>query len=224
MSHLRHLRGVLFDLDGTLLDTAPDLAWACNTAVAEAGFRPLPAEALRPFVSGGATAMLRASLARDNGEVTIEPILQRMLALYEANIAVHTRLFEGMADVLDELERRGMAWGIVTNKLTRFTEPLLHRLDLARRPGCVISGDTCAESKPHPLPILEACRRIDRAPRDCVYIGDARRDIEAGHNAGMLTLAALYGYVPTDDPAEDWGAHGLLARPAELLDWLDGRA
>lgn len=224
MQNHRPLRGALFDLDGTLLDTAGDLAWACNTALSEAGFQSRPLESLKPHVSGGATAMLRHALGHDANGVDLEPLLLRMLALYEENIAVRTRLFDGMERVLEELERRGLAWGIVTNKLTRFTEPLLRSLDLLERPGCVISGDTCPESKPHPLPLLEACRRIGHAPGACVYVGDARRDIEAGRNAGMWTLAALYGYVPADDPAEAWGAHGLLARPAELLDWLDGQS
>lgn len=223
MSTAPRLKAVLFDLDGTLLDTAPDLAWACNTAASEAGLQALAVEDLKPLISGGASAMLRHTLAQNGHDLPFEPLLERMLALYEENIAVHTRFFDGMDVVLDELERRGLAWGIVTNKVTRFTEPLLRSLGLLERPGCVISGDTCAHSKPHPLPMLEACRRIERAPESCVYLGDARRDIEAGHNAGMSTLAALYGYVPADDPAEDWGAHGLLGQPRDLLGWLEVR-
>ncbi|QSA98982.1 phosphoglycolate phosphatase [Methylococcus sp. EFPC2] len=218
------LQAVLFDLDGTLLDTAPDLVSACNAALVEAGQRALPHDDLKPYISGGASAMLRHALTINACALPIEPLLERMLAVYEDNIAVHTRLFDGMEAVLDELEARGLAWGIVTNKVTRFTEPLLRALDLSQRPGCVVSGDTCAESKPHPLPMLEACRRIGRAPETCVYIGDARRDIEAGHNAGMSTLAARYGYVPADDPAHRWGAHGLLDRPEDLLNWLEERS
>ncbi len=218
-------RGVLFDLDGTLLDTAPDLVEACNIAATEAELLPQTLEDLRPLVSGGATAMLQHILAANGREVDdFEALLQRMLSLYQQNIAIHTRFFDGMDTVLAELENRGMNWGIVTNKHTRFTVPLLQSLGLHGRAGCVISGDTMAESKPHPMPMLEACRLIGSAPGECVYIGDARRDIEAGKNAGMATLAALYGYVPENDPAHDWGADGLLSRPLDLLAWLDGRS
>jgi len=216
------VRSVLFDLDGTLLDTAPDLAFACNAAVTEAGLQPQPMGALKPLISGGAAAMLRHTLAANRQEADLTPLLERMLAIYRENIAVHTRLFGGMEAVLVELETRNLSWGIVTNKVTRFTEPLLQSLNLLERPACVISGDTTPEHKPHPMPLLEACRRIGSRPSQCVYVGDARRDIEAGRNAGMTTLAALYGYVSTDDPAESWGADGLLQHPQELLSWLDG--
>jgi phosphoglycolate phosphatase len=222
MGSRSHLRGVLFDLDGTLLDTAPDLVLACNTAAEEIGLPPLPLEALKPWVSHGAPAMLVRILETTPQKTDFEALHERTLALYEENIAVHTRLFVGMEAVLDEVERRGLSWGIVTNKYQRFTEPLLRQLNLHHRAGCAISGDTCAESKPHPMPMLEACRRINTAPEACVYIGDARRDIEAGQNAGMATLAALYGYVPEDDPAQHWGADALLNQPLDLLAWLDG--
>ena len=145
-----------------------------------------------------------------------------MLSIYRDNIAVHTSFFDGMDKVLDELEDRGISWGIVTNKLSCFTDPLLQSLDLDTRSGCVISGDTLPEMKPHPMPMLEASRRIGIAPGECVYIGDARRDIEAGKNAGMATLAALYGYIPLNDPPHDWGADALLGQPSDLLTWLDG--
>ncbi len=222
MAKRYHLSGVLFDLDGTLLDTAPDLVHACNTAVREADLTPLPLGSLRPLISGGAPAMLRHTVEANDREVDFDRLLERMLTFYQHNIAVHTRFFQGMDEVLDEVEKRGLRWGIVTNKHSRFTDPLLQSLDLHHRPGCVISGDTMAESKPHPLPMWEACRRIGSAPEECVYIGDARRDIEAGKNAGMATLAALYGYVPEDDPADNWGADGLLNQPLDLLPWLDG--
>ncbi|MDD5035758.1 MAG: HAD-IA family hydrolase [Methylococcaceae bacterium] len=216
------LRTVLFELDGTLLDTAPDLVYACNTAASEIGLQAQPLEALKPMITGGAPAMLRYTLAANGREADLEPLLQRMLNLYQENIAIHTRFFDGMEAVLDELERRGLSWGIVTNKIGRFTDPLLESLNLHQRPGCIISGDTLAQSKPHPMPLWEACRRIGSAPGECVYVGDARRDIEAGKNAGMPTLAALYGYIPEDDPAHGWGADGLLNSPGDLLAWLDG--
>ncbi|MCX7110078.1 MAG: HAD-IA family hydrolase [Proteobacteria bacterium] len=216
------LWGVLFDLDGTLLDTAPDLAHACNTAVVEAGLEPQALEFLKPMVSGGASAMLRLALNANRSEADLERLEERMLSIYLDNIAVHTRFFAGMDEVLDELESRAISWGIVTNKLSCFTDPLLQSLGLDTRSGCVISGDTLPEMKPHPMPMWEACRRIGSVPAECVYIGDARRDIEAGKNAGMATLAALYGYIPENDPAHGWGADGLLRQPTDLLAWLDG--
>jgi len=222
MGRQAHLRGVLFDLDGTLLDTAPDLVLACNTAAVEFGLSPQPLEALKPRVSNGAPAMLAHILEASRQAADFDALLARMHRLYEDNIAVHTRLFAGMDAVLDEVESRGLSWGIVTNKHARFTEPLLRSLGLHARAGCAISGDTLSESKPHPMPMLEACRRINVAPAACVYIGDARRDIEAGQNAGMAALAALYGYVPADDPAHRWGADALLKEPLDLLAWLDG--
>ena len=223
MGKQQHLRGVLFDLDGTLLDTAPDLVFACNTACLEIGLAPQPPEALLPHITGGAAAMLAYATAANGQEVDdFERLHERMLTLYEDNIAVHTRFFQGMAEVLDELESRAMSWGIVTNKLSRFTDPLLESLGLHTRSRCVISGDTTAQSKPHPLPMLEASRRIGLPPEVCVYVGDARRDIEAGQNAGMATLAATYGYVPHDDPAHGWGADALLTHPKDILAWLDG--
>lgn len=216
-------RAILFDLDGTLLDTAHDLAFACNTAAREAELTPQPLQALKPLISGGAAAMLAYTLTQSRKEADFDSLMERMLELYEENIAVHTRFFEGMESVLDELERRGLPWGIVTNKITRFTHPLLSKLELLDRPGCVISGDTLPEKKPHPAPMLEACRRIGSIPGECIYVGDARRDMEAGKNAGMKTLAALYGYVAEDDPAQTWGADGLLDDPRDLLKWLDPR-
>ncbi len=222
MTRQSYLRGVLFDLDGTLLDTAPDLINACNMAAVEAGLKPQAVENLKPMISGGARAMLRLTLKANSSEIDLQSLEDRMLTIYQENIAVHTCFFEGMDKVLDELECRGLNWGIVTNKLSQFTDPLLQNLDLYSRPGCIISGDTLPEMKPHPMPMLEACRRIGKLPNECVYIGDARRDIEAGNNAGMATLAALYGYIPEDDPPQDWGSDGLLNQPMDLLAWIDG--
>ena len=218
----KSLSGVLFDLDGTLLDTAPDLVYACNAAALEAGLQPQDLKALRPMVSNGASAMLQLMLDGQERDVDFDSLLDRMLSLYQDHIAVHTRFFDGMDGVLDELENRGLSWGIVTNKLGCFTDPLLQSLDLFTRPGCVISGDTLPQMKPHPMPMLEACRRIGSKPGECVYIGDARRDIDAGKNAGMATLVALYGYIPENDPPHHWGADGLLSKPIDLLAWLDG--
>jgi 2-phosphoglycolate phosphatase len=214
---------VLFDLDGTLFDTAPDLIFAANATLAEADIPPRPESELKPCISGGAAAMLRCALADiEQRGADFDRLLQRMLDRYQAHVADRTRFYDGMEIVLDELESRGLPWGIVTNKISRFTDPLLEALNFAERPRCVISGDTTPEKKPHPLPLLEASRRLARAPEHCVYVGDARRDMEAGQRAGMATLTALYGYIGAGDAPETWGADGLLVKPGNLLDWLDG--
>jgi phosphoglycolate phosphatase len=220
------IRGILFDLDGTLLDTSADLISACNTAIREFGLSSLPASELKPQISGGALAMLHRTLTHpDNAEIEVDVdlLLDRMLDLYEHNIAVHTRLFDGMDKVLQLLESSGLPWGIVTNKVERFTAPLLRALEFDRQAGCVVSGDTYPEKKPHPMPMLAASRQLGCKPEECVYIGDSRRDIEAGRNAGMLTLAASYGYVDDSDPAHTWGADGIIDHPERLAAWLTAR-
>ncbi|HYE38091.1 HAD-IA family hydrolase [Methylocaldum sp.] len=213
---------VLFDLDGTLLDTAPDLVFAANAALAEADIPPRSMAELKPCISGGAAVMLRCALNGDYEQVLFDRVLQRMLELYQSHVADRTQFFDGIESVLDALEQRDVPWGIVTNKMSRFTDPLLEKLNLAGRAGCVISGDTTAEKKPHPLPLLEASRRLDLTPEGCVYIGDAPGDVEAGRRAGMTTLTALYGYIAAGDAPHDWGADGLLASPRDFLPWLDG--
>lgn len=212
------IRGVLFDLDGTLLDTAPDLIAAVNGALQEAGFAARPAAELTPLISRGAPAMLRHGLGGPTEK--FEPLLQRMLDFYQGNIALHTRLYEGMDRVLDYLDRSAVPWGIVTNKLARFTDPLVRSIGLDRRAACVISGDTTGQRKPHPLPLLEACRRIDLEPAACLFVGDALSDIQAARGAGMSALAARYGYLAEDDEPEHWAADGLIDQPEELLFWL----
>ncbi len=223
MSLAPTVSAVLFDLDGTLLDTAPDLIFALNAALAEAGLPICPEDEVKPYISGGARAMLAYALANSplpDGEAEI--LLHRVLELYQTHLADRTGFFEGMDTVLAELEARGLPWGIVTNKTRRFTDPLADALNLTARAACIVSGDTTAEKKPHPLPLLEASRRLGRAPGHCVYIGDAAKDMEAGRRAGMATLAALYGYIAADDEPGGWGADGFIARPLDLLAWLDG--
>ncbi|WP_026608747.1 HAD family hydrolase [Methylocaldum szegediense] len=213
---------VLFDLDGTLLDTAPDLVFAANAALAEADIPPRSVDELKPCISGGIAVMLRCALNEDDKSALFQRVLQRTLELYQVHVADRTRFFDGVELVLDELERRGIPWGIVTNKMSRFTDPLLAKLNLADRTDCIISGDTTAEKKPRPLPLLEASRRLQRAPKECVYVGDAPGDVEAGRRAGMTTLTALYGYIAADQEPCNWGADGLLTAPGDLLLWLDG--
>jgi len=215
------IRTVLFDLDGTLLDTAPDLAAALNTVLRENRREPLPLETIRPAVSHGGIAIIRRGFGLEASDPAIEPLRQRLLEVYRANISTLTRPFPGMAEVLDTLEARGLNWGVVTNKPGWLTNPLLGDLGLLQRAACVVSGDTLAQRKPHPAPMLHACALAGSEPRRCVYVGDAQRDVEAGNNAGMYTLVALFGYFQDDDRPQEWQADALINTPADLLAWLD---
>ncbi|MDX1605289.1 MAG: phosphoglycolate phosphatase [Candidatus Competibacterales bacterium] len=211
---------VLFDLDGTLLDTAPDLGQALNRLLAERGRSPLSAERIRPVVSHGSIGLLGLGFGVAAGHPEFESLRARFLALYGAALAEQTTLFPGMAAVLQTLERRGMPWGVVTNKPAALTEPLLAALGLAARAACIVSGDSVARAKPDPLPLLHACARIGVAPDRCLYVGDAERDVQAGRRAGMTTLVARYGYLAADERPEAWGADGLIDSPQALCDWL----
>jgi phosphoglycolate phosphatase len=215
------IRTVLFDLDGTLLDTAPDLAAALNTVLAENHREPLPFEAIRPVVSHGGVAIIRRGFGLEATDPAIEPLRQRLLEVYRANISTHTRPFPGMAEVLDTLEARDLNWGVVTNKPGWLTEPLLSDLGLLQRTACVVSGDTLPQRKPDPAPMLHACALAGSEPQHCVYIGDAQRDVEAGNNAGMYTLVALFGYFRDNDRPQEWQADAMINTPGELLVWLD---
>ncbi|HXG28291.1 MAG TPA: HAD-IA family hydrolase [Nevskiales bacterium] len=216
------IRCILFDLDGTLLDTAPDLGYALNLLRAEQRLPPLPAAAIRPLASQGARGLLRLGFGLQPGEEGYEPLRQRFLALYRAHLNRHTVLFDGMADVLGELAQRALPWGIVTNKPAWLTEPLLAGMQFPIPPVCVVSGDSAAHPKPHPAPLLLACTQSGQPPAACLYVGDAQRDIESGRRAGMRTLAATYGYIEDGDDPRHWGADGLIDAPRELLAWLDG--
>lgn len=211
-------RAVLFDLDGTLADTAPDLAAAMNRVRAELGLAPTPYEALRPFASAGARGLIGASFGLKPEDDGYEALRVAFLDSYEAAIAVHSRLFDGIDTLLAGLQERNLFWGIVTNKAARFTDRLVPQIGLGRA-GCVISGDTTAHSKPHPEPLLEAARRLGLTPQECWYIGDDLRDIQAGHTAGMLTVAAAWGYCGHAEPVT-WEADALVKTPMELLELI----
>ncbi len=211
---------VLFDLDGTLLDTAPDLAAALNTVLVENGREPLPYEAIRGVVSHGGMALIKLGFRLDESSPEFEPLRQRLLAIYRDNLSSRTRPFPGMTELLEQLEQSGLNWGVVTNKPAWLTEPLLQDLGLLERAACVVSGDTLDERKPHPAPMLHACELAGSRPEHCVYIGDARRDIEAGRNANMHTLVALFGYFLDADKPHEWQADGMLETPRDLLHWL----
>jgi N-acetyl-D-muramate 6-phosphate phosphatase len=211
-------RAVLFDLDGTLADTAPDLAAAVNFLRTERGLEPTPYPVLRPTASAGARGMIGAAFGLTPADAGYEELRQQWFARYQAAMAVHSTLFGGVPELLDGIIGAGLAWGIVTNKPARFTDPLVPQIGLAHA-GCVVSGDTTGHAKPHPAPLLEGARRLGLAPEQCWYVGDDLRDIEAGRAAGMVTVACAWGYCGSVEPG-NWGADYLLHTPADLLDTL----
>lgn len=211
---------VLFDLDGTLVDTAPDLLACLNKALAQYGHAAAQSETVRPFISYGAAAMINACVGALAPAGQQAEILDTMLACYQNNIAEHSVFFDGIPALLDTLDARGLKWGVVTNKRARFTDPLMAALRLTNRAACIVSGDTTNHPKPHPEPMLAACRQAGVHPTECVYIGDACHDITAGKSARMKTLAALYGYLKPDDQPETWGADALIASPTALSTWI----
>jgi 2-phosphoglycolate phosphatase len=217
---MRTIRTVLFDLDGTLLDTAPDLADALNAVLMENNRAPLPFQEIRGVVSHGAIALIRLGFDLDESHPDFQPLRQRLLALYRDNLSRKTRPFPGMDELLDQLETLGYNWGVVTNKPGWLTDPLLKNLGLHDRAACVVSGDTLETRKPHPAPMLHACELIGSKPEHCVYVGDAERDVEAGRNAGMHTLVALFGYFQVHDRPQEWNADGMIHAPSDLLAWL----
>jgi len=215
------IRTVLFDLDGTLADTAPDLAYALNSLLEEQGQAPLPYQVIRPVVSHGGIALVKLGFGIDENAGEFAPLRQRLLEIYRANIARETRLFEGMSPLLDTLEARGLNWGVVTNKPAWLTEPLLEALGVKSRAATIVSGDTLPERKPHPAPMLLACEQAGSDAAHCLYVGDAQRDIEAGRNAGMRTLVALFGYLGETDFPGHWQADGMVDKALDILDWLE---
>lgn len=215
------VRGVLFDLDGTLLDTAPDMIGALNELRAEAGREPLPFGQVRPYVSHGSVALVRLGFP-EVPEAQFEALRQRYLLVYAARLAAETRPFEGIVELLAALERAAVAWGVVTNKPGFLTEPLLEALGLRQRAGAVVSGDTFPERKPHPRPLLHAAAELGVPPAHCLYVGDAERDVQAARAADMRALVARFGYIGPMDRIEEWQAHGSIDSPLEVLEWLDG--
>jgi len=213
---LRHAELVLFDLDGTLADTAPDLAATANAMRVARGFPPLPFDVLRPLASHGARGLLGRALDAAPGEPGFEDLRQEFFARYEAALCVHTRLFDGVDALLRALESGRRPWGIVTNKIARFTEPLVRALELDQRAACIVSGDTTAHAKPHPAPLLHAAAVAARPVERTVYVGDDLRDVQAGRAAGMATIAVRYGYLGEATPIEAWGADHIVDTPALL--------
>jgi 2-phosphoglycolate phosphatase len=211
-------RAILFDLDGTLADTAPDLAAAVNHLRTERGLEPTPYALLRPTASAGARGMIGAAFGLTPADDGYEALRLQWFDRYQAAMAVHSTLFGGVRELLDGITRAGMVWGIVTNKPARFTDPLIPQIGLEHA-GCIVSGDTTAHAKPHPAPLLEAASRLGLAPAQCWYVGDDQRDVEAGRAAGMVTVACAWGYCGAVEPSA-WGADYLLDTPNDLLETL----
>jgi phosphoglycolate phosphatase len=208
---------VLFDFDGTLADSAPDLAAAVNRMRQMRGLEPLAVEATRAYVSMGARGMLRVGFGMTPDDAGYAAMREEFLALYAEAICVHTRLMSGMPEVLAELERRSIPWGIVTNKAMRLTERIVPALGLA--PSCVVGGDSTPHLKPHPAPLLLAAQKLNLAPQSCTYVGDDLRDVQAARAAGMRSIAVDYGYHSGEHPAQ-WNADATISHPSELLEHL----
>ena len=211
---------VLFDLDGTLVDTAPDMANALNRTLVNHGRQPLAFETIRPSVSLGGVALVKLAFELDEADPELDRLRKEFLAIYRDNLSRESCLFPGMELVLAGLEEISASWGIVTNKPAWLTNPLMQDLQLDARTGCIVSGDTLEQRKPHPAPLLHACELLHCNPGETVYVGDARRDIEAGASAGMTTLVAAYGYIDKADNPDDWGADGMVDSPEEILSWV----
>jgi 2-phosphoglycolate phosphatase len=213
------VQAALFDLDGTFADTAADLAAAMNRLREQQGLEPLPVERMRPFASAGARGMIAASFGLKPGQGEYEALRDAFLELYEERTCVDTRLFPGVADLLDELDGRRIAWGIVTNKALRFTDRILAALQV--NPACVVGGDSTPHLKPHPAPLLLAAERLKLEPRQCLYAGDDLRDIQAARAAGMRPIAVSWGYHhPDSGHPETWQAEAIIDAPLDLLNCL----
>ncbi|MGB1109237.1 MAG: HAD family hydrolase [Gammaproteobacteria bacterium] len=215
------MQALLFDLDGTLMDTAPDMAAALNRLLARRNRPTLPLSRIRPHVSHGSIGMLRIGFGKGPEEEGFEELKEEFLADYAEALCVQTQLFTGLESVLGHCQDIGLPWGIVTNKPGWLTEPLLEQFALPYEPGCVVCGDTLEHRKPHPAPLLHACRLLGVEPEHAVYIGDDERDMIAARDAGMRGVIALYGYVPETMNPSDWPAVHSLNSPGDLLAWLN---
>lgn len=214
------VQAVLFDLDGTLIDSAPDLAGAGNDMRLARGMPALPLEHFRPMVGAGARGMVGKALDVGPHDERFTALRDEFLQRYEARMTRETRIFAGMEPLLTQLLALGLPWGIVTNKATRFTEPLVRALGLHVAAAALVCGDTTPHSKPHPAPLLEAAARMGKAARSCLYVGDDLRDVQAGRAAGMTTIVAAWGYLGAGEPVDAWGADHVIDSPHELLNIL----
>lgn len=208
---------VLFDLDGTLVDTAPDLGYALNLQLERHGKPMLSDATIRPVASHGSRGLIGLGFGVTPADANFLALRDEYLALYDMVFTRSPKLFDGMEDVLKSLEKQELKWGIVTNKPRRFTQPLLESMGLLARAACVVSGDDAAKPKPSPETLFLACKEAQVKPEYCIYIGDAARDIEAGRAAGMKTAVALFGYIDKSDKPYEWGADALITTPNEIL-------
>jgi len=219
-STTKNTHAVLFDLDGTLIDTAPDMAAALNILCDEEKQTCLPYAEVRPFVSNGSIALVKLAFGEQLDSTTLERLKSRYLEIYQNHLAVHSRLFDEMDDLLSQLEQNNIPWGVVTNKPGWLTEPLMEALGLKQRACCIVSSDSTKNRKPHPEPLYYACELTAVKPEQCVYIGDAQRDIEAGQNAGMKTIIAQYGYIGDWENTDDWQADYSIQSPSQIFDLI----
>lgn len=214
------VRAVLFDLDGTLVDTARDLAFALNQMRKLHGLPELLLAKIKPLISFGSKAMIKHLVGINEDDEKFQTMREQFFEIYGKHCNVHTRFFPGIEQVLAHLDTQNIHWGIVTNRLTLHTDLLLKALEFKHPPKCVVCADTIARAKPDPAPILHALKLLDLKPEDCIYIGDAATDIIAGKAAGMRSLVALYGYINKDEDPFSWNADGYLYEAIELIDWL----
>ena len=214
------IKGILFDLDGTLIDTAPDLVRILNRLLKAYNLPPYPYAIARNEVSNGALGLIRLGFQNQISETEIENLRQEFLKLYKENPCEKSKLFNGLDGILTNLSDQGLNWGIVTNKPHAMTKPLLKKLGLLSRTSCVVSGDRLPQRKPHPAPVLLGAEELGIPSTNCVYVGDAPRDIEAGRAAGMATIATSYGYIRGCDNPETWGASIVIKKPTELTNAL----
>lgn len=215
------ISSIFFDLDGTLADTAPDLATALNQILLEWGKSILPLETIRPAVSLGGNAMIKLAFAIEEDDPEFADLRQRFLEIYHERLHQDTHVFPGIEKALDYIETNNMIWGVITNKPEWLTHPVMEQLSLTQRAACIVSGDTTEFRKPHPGPMLYACELAKCAPETSLYVGDALRDIEAGRAAGMKTLIADYGYIGKDENTDAWNADGSISEPEEIIAWLE---
>lgn len=215
------LTTVLFDLDGTLLDTAPDLAYALNSIAQNEGREPLSLAQIRPVASNGSRGLLGLMFHIDDTDPDYARLRENFIQTYHQHLCVDTKIFKGMELVLEHLESQGIRWGVVTNKPAVLAQQLLEKMNLADRCACIVGGDSTLKQKPDPEPLLFACELINSLPKECVYIGDAERDIIAAKKAGMRAIAALYGYLDDNATPEYWQADYYIDHPRDILTWLD---
>jgi N-acetyl-D-muramate 6-phosphate phosphatase len=213
-------QGILFDLDGTLADTGADLAAPVNAMRVERGLAPLPLQDLKPYASAGARGLIGKGLGVGKDAPEFEALKNDFLARYERDMMVHTHIYDGFTEVLLKLAAEEITWGVVSNKIERYVRPIMHALGLAHRSACIVGGDTSGFAKPHPEPLLYGCREANIDPKLSVYVGDDLRDIQAGRAAGMITIAAAYGFCGDELPPSEWGADFVIFHPRELISLL----